>query len=318
MSSSLYLILVCKFVSFLLFLPDASAFILPNFQSAFLNKDESRCLATQTTMSMSSDNFGEATGLLRESLKKMRGISVSVEYKSSTSTSSMEMEILSQELRKAKAASIWTSSLDVIEQFAKEQSTAKGNFPGPSPVIYMGDDTATAIKKGATAVVLNVEDIPSIVDNGIDVDVICKASTVEEITQANEAGFQYAFLIPGCETELSQEDLEKMLASIPKTSIVISTLPSMQADSAEIARGKELATITIPDGAKINGLLIQGACVGDGEDLKYTSFVVENINKKSSSTFSMTGLTGSANGHFGSDLSGGLKKAKWQRIAATK
>lgn len=289
------------------------------------------CSSMMLMMSTTSSK-GEATGEIKLALKKMRGISVSVEYKpaagapdsdddtaaaASTSSTDMEMEILSQELRKAKAASIWTSNLDAVEQFAKEQVAAKGNFPGPCPVVYDGDDISAAIEKGANAIVLEMAG--NFVDNvevDFDVDVICKVKNTEEIQQALDAGFEYAFLLPGSDTYVSNEELQDMLCAIPKNSVVIASLPGMQDDSAEIARGKELGTIhskSDSDSSKVSGILIQDACVGDAEDLKYTAFVVESINKKSSSTFQMTGLTGAANGHFGSELSGGLQSAKWRR-----
>ena len=40
------------------------------------------------------------------------------------------------QLRKMKAASLWTSSLPDLEVISKEQKAAKGNFPGPCPVVY--------------------------------------------------------------------------------------------------------------------------------------------------------------------------------------
>ena len=243
----------------------------------------------------------------------MRGVSVSVEYipSESSSISSMEMEILSQGLRKAKAASIWTSDLGAIEKFAKEQSAAKGDFPGPCPVIYNGNvgDVKEAISRGATAIVLDASSVCSFEANSVDI--ICKVESVEEIHQAVESGFEYAFLISG--SGCSDDELRTMLNAIPKTAVVVASLPSMQVGSQEIARGKELSTIS-SESAKVGALLIDEACVGDSEDLKYTAFVVENINKKSSSTFKMTGLTGSANGHFGSGVSGGLPSSKWRRM----
>lgn len=295
---------------------NASAFTL-RLRDGFTNRYE-RSISSQIGMSTSSSNAsGEATGLVRESLKKMRGISISVGFNPSVdaSTSSMDMEILSQELRKAKAASIWTSSLDAVQEFSKEQSTAKGNFPGPCSVIYTGDETVAAIEKGATSVVVEAGSIAknAETDNNYEVDLVCKANNLSEINQAVGAGFDYAFLIPGSESDLSSDDLVEMLNAIPKSSVVVASLESMQNDSEEIARAKELASIT-SDSAKISGILIEDACVGDTEDLKYTAFVVENINKKSSSTFKMTGLTGAANGHFGSELSGGLQTAKWRRV----
>ena len=302
-------------------------------------------MSTSSSKNNAADK-GEATGEIKASLKKMRGISVSVEYNpidTDTDTnkeiSPMEMEILSQELRKAKAASIWTSNLNAVELFSKEQTAAKGNFPGPCPIIYKGEgngdgdklqvkqNVQAAIEKGATAFVVNVDNINVDLDLDLDkkVDIICRVKSAEDVHRALEAGYEYAFLVPGSEADISNQDLQTILGAIPKSAVVVATLPSMQNESAEIARGKELATlVAVPtesesesESSKISGILIEDACVGDAEDLKYTAFVVENINKKSSSTFQMTGLTGAANGHFGSELSGGLQSAKWRRMECT-
>ena len=51
--------------------------------------------------------------------------------------------------------------------------------------------------------------------------------------------------------------------------------------------------------------------MGDDEDIKYLQHAIEGINKKSSSSFSMTGLTGSTNGHFGVASHDG--DVKWRR-----
>ncbi len=75
--------------------------------------------------------------------------------------------------------------------------------------------------------------------------------------------------------------------------------------------------LTTPPSAskKVHGLLIENACVGDEEDIKYTCFAVNSITKKSSSTFAMTGLTGSTNGHFGTmSDNASVENAKWQRV----
>lgn len=326
---------------------------------AFANEQQQQQLASSNIvlMSTSSSNNnnnaagkGEATGEIKASLKKMRGISVSVEYNpidtdtgdTNKEISPMEMEILSQELRKAKAASIWTSNLNAVELFSKEQIAAKGNFPGPCPIIYKGEgngdklqvkqNVQAAIEKGATAFVVNVDNINVDIDLDLDldlekkVDIICRVKSAEDVHRALEAGYEYAFLVPGSEVDISNQDLQTILGAIPKSAVVVATIPSMQNESAEIARGKELATLVVAvptesesesESSKISGILIEDACVGDAEDLKYTAFVVENINKKSSSTFQMTGLTGAANGHFGSELSGGLQSAKWRRMECT-
>lgn len=300
--------------SSLLIASTCSAFLQPSSQNTVIHN--------HVIMQMSTTTNEEATGEIKASLKKMRGVSVSVEFNpldSSSDMSLMEMEILSQELRKAKAASIWTSSLLAVEQFAKEQSAAKGNFPGPSPIVYFGSDDvgmesetlAKVQELGASAIVLDADAVIADSFGDVNVDIICKVDSVEAIGKVVDAGFEYAFLIPG---DAADADVTDMLSAIPKSAgLVIASLTSMQKDSNEIARAKELAAMP-SESSKVNAVLMKSACVGDAEDLKYTAFCVDSINKKSSSTFKMTGLTGAANGHFGSEASGGLQTAKWRRM----
>eukprot|EP00588_Corethron_pennatum_P019735 CAMPEP_0194332586 /NCGR_PEP_ID=MMETSP0171-20130528/59614_1 /TAXON_ID=218684 /ORGANISM="Corethron pennatum, Strain L29A3" /LENGTH=316 /DNA_ID=CAMNT_0039094499 /DNA_START=85 /DNA_END=1032 /DNA_ORIENTATION=+ len=264
-------------------------------------------------LSSSSPFTGEATGITNISLRKRRGISVSVEYKPfSSDTTSTDCELLSQELRKiSKTSSIFAADVQIISDLAKEQKTAKGNFPGPCPVIFNGriEDANGAIERGADAVVVDACDIDS--PQIKKVDIICRVSSADQVRTLLATGFKHAFLLPGT---LEDDELAAILEVLPEEALVLASLTCMQDDSAEVSRGKELSRMTAgPSGAtaKISGLLIEGACVGDAEDVPYTSFVVESIGKKSSSVFRMSGLTGAANGHFGSELSGGNASAKW-------
>jgi len=283
----------------------------------------------------SSTSIGGGGAAIRGALKKMRGISISVEYSPVKNgdvpkTSPIEIELLSQELRKAKVSSIWTCDSEVIQCFSKEQNSAKGNFPGPVPIVYQHldgggeqhgqvhtDTILAAIENGASAIVLD-SDLLDVYKTQIDmssdcgggpVDVICRVENVQHVQMALEAGYDSAFLLSGSQHD---EEIRRMLSAIPKSAVVIVSLSSMQPDSQEISRAKILAGLA-SDSANVASVLIHDACVGDQEDIKYSSFVVENINKKSSSTFQMTGLTGAANGHFGSEVSGGFRAAKWQR-----
>jgi len=72
----------------------------------------------------------------------------------------------------------------------------------------------------------------------------------------------------------------------------------MQADNAEVARAR-----SFPRGS-VHSILLQKAIVGDAEDVEYCTFAVAGWTGKQSSTFHMTGLTGSTNGHFGGVASG--------------
>ena len=249
----------------------------------------------------------------KAALKKMRGVSISVEYIPESSLSSMDFEILSQGLRKFKVGSIWTSDLEAVTQFSKEQEAAKGDFPGPCSIIYNGVSTAEAVEKGASAIVLSADSLEAgDIEFSLGADVIFSVKNVDEAKKIVNKEKGAGFLIPG---EMDNGKIKDILAIIPKNSLVIASLSSMLSDSAEIQRGRELVSLKSEDsGSVIDGLLYQKSCVGDAEDLKYTNFVVESITKKSSNQFKMTGLTGSTNGHFGtSDDS--PENAKWRRTA---
>ena len=91
-----------------------------------------------------------AEGLLRAALVSPgKAVSVSIEYSGAADA----IDDLSQELRKAKAAAIWCDDVDAVRCFATEQATAKGDFPGPLPVVYTGADRQNAMDAGAAAVV---------------------------------------------------------------------------------------------------------------------------------------------------------------------
>ena len=250
----------------------------------------------------------------KSALKKMRGVSVSVEFQADAKLSSMDFEILSQGLRKSKVASIWTSDLDAVAMFSKEQETSRGNFPGPCPIIYNGASFENAVKNGATAIVLNAESFePSDVDLPYESDVIFSVKTVNEARKIAQTYEGAGFLIPA---DLDFDTINDILAIIPQNSLVIAALSAMQSKNSEISLGKELSLIKSKEtGSVINSFLFERACIGDAEDLKYSNFVVESITKKSSSQFKMTGLTGSTNGHFGtSDES--PEDAKWRRMSS--
>ena len=273
------------------------------------------CLSKRNIVSYlemsASGEVGNDCKITKTALKKMRGVSISVEYVPNSPLSSMDFEILSQGLRKFKVGSIWTTDLEAVTQFSKEQEAARGNFPGPCPIIYNGLSTGEAVKKGASAIVLNANSVETgDIEFSLGVDVIYSVNTVDEVRKVVDLDKGTGFLIPA---ELDNDTIKDILTIIPKNSLVIAFLSAMQSDSTEVLRGRELSSIKSDEsGSGIDALLFQKACVGDAEDLKYTNFVVESVTKKSSSQFKMTGLTGSTNGHFGTS-SDSPENAKWRR-----
>ncbi len=222
------------------------------------------------------------------------------------------------QLRKAKAAAIWTKDLDSLSWFVKEQSSSFGDFPGPVPVIYWGasdaGSLASAVDGGASAVVIDYEQTldESVQSKSENTGVIWKVFSIEQMRQSIESNYGDVFLLSESllrSTNLDElETVKEGISALPKSTVTIATLFPMQPENAEISQGKHYTSMGI------SSLIIQSCCVGDDEDLKYAQFVIEGISKKSSSSFSMTGLTGSTNGHFGVSSHSG--EVKWQRTKA--
>lgn len=249
--------------------------------------------------------------------KPSRTLAVSLEYspaEGQPTAAAADLEVVSMQLRQAKVSSIWTSDLRALAEFAKEQSSAAGNFPGPCPVVYNGDSGASelddAISAGANAVVLTASDGGSFETakfveerGGGDVEVIWKVSSPDDVRAVSDSGMGggCAFLV-----DPSLERTESVFASIPKSSAVVVKVKSMQDDDGEISEGREAKSLGC------TAVLVERAVACDAEDLDYARFVVGGLTSKASSEFKVTGLTGSINGHFGGVESSGTKK--WRRV----
>mmetsp|Transcript_18887 Transcript_18887/g.31229 ORF Transcript_18887/g.31229 Transcript_18887/m.31229 type:complete len:294 (-) Transcript_18887:158-1039(-) len=209
-------------------------------------------------------------------------------YPSNNEATDGDLTTMSMQLRKVKASVLVTSDLTVAAAFVEEQATAQGNFPGPCPVLFMGDDIDGAIKAGVSGVIVNAAETGTVLPDDDTVDVIYKVTSPEEIFET-EAAASIAYLV-----DANAANADEILAAIPSGSVVMASLQAMQPDNAELERGKELKALGV-----VTAVLLQQACVGDNEDLEYANFCVDGLTKKRSSTFNMSGLTGSTNGHFG-------------------
>ena len=196
------------------------------------------------------------------------------------------------QLRKLKASALVTPRADLAALLVAEQASAIGSFPGPCPVIYSGNEAS--VDTGLTAVVAN--DDTTAVPEGADI--IRRVTSVEDIDES--AG---AFLV-----DADPVDLSSILEKMPSSAIVLLAVESMQAENTEIHDTKVLVA---KHAGKVHAILLKNAIVGDAEDLEYVSFVVDGLTKKKSSTFNMSGLTGSTNGHFGGVASS--RPVTWRR-----
>jgi hypothetical protein len=259
-----------------------------------------------------------ATPNLKTALKKpSKTLTVGVEYirSSENSVSANELSILSMQLRKAKVSAIWCSNLVDAASFAKEQESAKGNFPGPCPVIYKGpqsitseEDVKAAVEAGVTAMVVRVDSMDTVVQacssvNGETVELIWQvahAEDVQTVLAATENSAQ-AFWYHG-----DRDHIATVATVLPPSAFLIAAIEPMQPDGREITVGRDLKK------AGCASILVRSACVGDAEDLEYTRFLVDGLTSKASSEFKFSGLTGSTNGHFGGMQANG--SVKWRRV----
>ena len=197
------------------------------------------------------------------------------------------LALLSGKLRDADVAALWTADLEAVAGFVAEQQSAKGDFPGPCPVIFNGDGALAeaAIDAGADGIVLT----PAHLEKATAVDgteIIWEVSNADEVHQIVEAGHGSAFVMPATAAA-------SLVDSLPPDAVSIAAIDAMQEGEAEIAQGRELAA------AGCNSVVVRGACVGDVEDLAYTRVAVKGLTSKKSSSFAIDGHTGAINGHFG-------------------
>jgi hypothetical protein len=209
-----------------------------------------------------------------------------------------DLATLSMQLRKAKVSALVTADLTAAAEFVAEQASAAGNFPGPCPVIYCGDRPEEAAAAGVTAVVLSVAEARAAVavaTSDKNVPIIWKVDSCDDVTwvmtAARKQEGMLAFLI-----DAGNENAVSICEALPVRSVVIASMDAMMFESAELSSSRALVKTTA---GVVTCILLRQACVGDVEDIEYASFAISGLSQKRSSTFNMSGLTGSTNGHFG-------------------
>lgn len=233
-------------------------------------------------------------------------LSVGIEY-SGKGLSNTEISILSMQLRKCKVSAIFTPEMEALKEFANEQKSSLGNFPGPCLVIFNGPPSMTkdAIEAGASGVVLSA----NCIDDGsllssLEGETIWKVESQEDVQSVLDKtnGSANVFLV-----DVHGEDVpSSIVESIPTKALWIAAIDAMQAEGNEITIAKNCKTRL-----GCGSVLIKDACVGDAEDMEYTQFCVGGVTSKASSEFKFSGLTGSTNGHFGGIQSN--SSVKWRR-----
>ena len=213
--------------------------------------------------------------------------------------------LLSMQLRKAKANALMTADPTTAAALVAEQATATGSFPGPCPIIYTGSiDTCP---DGVTAIVVD-DDTAAATEDAMPpkgVDIIQRVRAQEDDIRITTDATTGAYLVHVADAEAV---LPKLQSAASSSSLILLAVDAMQKDNAEIHKVKALVQ-AYP--GVIHGVVVQAACVGDGEDLEYASFCIDGLTKKRSSTFNVSGLTGSTNGHFGGVASS--RPVTWRR-----
>lgn len=310
---------VASFISFLI--SDTMA-----FQPRHSLQIEHRPLCSSSKNSMNSNIIpisGGAT-LLKSLLQKpSKVLTVGLEFVGNKrlSLSSQDISTLSMQLRKSKVSAIWCGDIELLQDFTKEQETARGNFPGPCPLIFNGplEDSVAAVEDcGASAVVVSV---PAIVRSGIDgggamldftkvpivgkeVEIVWKVSSVNQV-QAVLEGTGHTSDVFWID-DVPSDEMKIIAACLPKGTMFIASVEPMQPHGAELEIGKEYKDIGCAS------IFVRRACVGDAEDLEYAQYLVSKFTSKASTEFKFTGLTGSTNGHFGGVQASG--NVKWRRM----
>ena len=251
------------------------------FAFSFGRSPASPNVVLHMSASTSGINIAPPSGALPLALKKpSKTLTVCLEYDcsgggdGSDEASSSDLATLSMQLRKVKAGAIFTADVAALHEFAKEQQSARGDFPGPCPVVYCGDaeGIADAVDAGASAVVLAPQSAEQAADAvRREVDIIWEVSSVadvEAVLALQEAAD--SFLVGG-------DDVEAVIAALPgKSACAIGSVQAMQEDDAEIAQGRNLKK------AGCASVFIRKAIVGDAEDVEYAQFAVGGLTSKAS------------------------------------
>ena len=244
-----------------------------------------------------------------KALRKPRGLSVSVEIVPRPSCGEEDLRRLSMKLRDINAATLFVSDLHTLSVLASEQSSAKGNFPGPCPLVFAGapELAQQALSDGASAVVLDAGQDKA--REGIAPDHILWRVQSEDEAQAVISHGATSFIFDGDVCNLSAG-----LEALAPGAVAVANIEAMQAGNQEIDAGRRAA------GAGCRSLMLRGACVGDEEDLPYTRFAIDGLTSKMSTEFKIDGMTGAINGHFGSSGGSLSRRAngdvQWKRTVS--
>ena len=213
-----------------------------------------------------------SAAMIKSILKKpSKVLTVGLEY-IGNNLSNTEINTLSMQLRKSKVSFIVCSQSEIVKELVSEQESARGNFPGPVPIIYNGPDTKSAVANGAQAIILPV-----------NADITSDCETIWRIETKEDAG-SIQDTAEACFLDTEESNVSDILTILPSDSLCIAALNPMQVDSEEIEQGKQFKK------AGFASVFVKNACVGDAEDLPYAQYLVDGLTSKASSEYKFSVL----------------------------
>lgn len=233
-------------VAILLFCETAAAFMSPGKVLLFGGGWSrlggcTRSGATPSRVTKAATSMAAATtSKLGKTLKKPTGaLTIGFQVCPAAQMKERDVEELSAVLRKSKASIIFSDAAS-LPSFTKEQSKAKGNFPGPCPVVAWAaseEDMAASKEAGAAGVVVSVSELgvekAATLAESAPIDVIFQVKSVSEAEEAVKAGAKVV-LVSGA------EDLEAVRGAIPKDVAAIASVESMMPGNAEADTARAL------------------------------------------------------------------------------
>jgi hypothetical protein len=248
-------------------------------------------------------------GPLLKAFKKPSGaLAVAVEYEPLNELSVIDLEWLSLELRKSKASAIFTESS--IPILAAEQRKAKGNFPGPVPIISTAvstskSDVDSAKSAGAVGFILRpwqtsepgltaISELASYAASQM-METLWEVGTAGQAKSAVASGATILLLTPeAADTAAADSSVASTWRDSAGGAAIVAPLRAMQAGNSEVN-----ASAALRAAGAATAVVLSGSCVGDGEDAEYARWAVEALSSKASREFRITGMTGHVNGHYG-------------------
>jgi len=204
---------------------------------------------------------------------------------------------LSKPLRKqCKVAAIFATA-DALPAIAEEQMSAKGDFPGPLPVVLrdeaelLSDALVGAKEAGAAGVVVPFGALGAGASElaaaaaALELEVVWEVHSQEEYAEAAAAGAA-AFLVSVVEDSFGVAPA--FWAGLDKSALVLAEVKGQQEGNSEIGLGRALKE------AGCRALLLSGVCATGEKDKNYVAAAARALTSKASTEFAFQGGLGTA------------------------